>query len=76
MSLNKRELIIRILDKINFKNIQHGVNSFNKVIQGFGDSMDSLTGEMSTDIEKSNKESEDREKKNKENLNKIWGKGD
>ena len=38
--------------------------------------MDTITREMSTDIEKSNRESEAREKKNKENLDKIWGKRD
>ena len=76
MSINKRQLIIRILDKIYFKNIHQRVDSFNKVIQEFGDFMDSLTREMSTDIEKSNKESMIREKRNKENLDKIWGKRD
>ncbi len=34
--------------------------------------MDSITKEMSLDIEKSNRESEARERKNKENLDKIW----
>jgi len=38
--------------------------------------MDKMTSELSSDIEKSNKESEDRERKNKENLDKIWGKKD
>ncbi|KAF6247189.1 hypothetical protein C6990_05820 [Nitrosopumilus sp. b3] len=56
------------------KNINQGVDIFNKAVQDFGDSMDSLNKEMSDDIEKSNKESKIREKKNKENLDKIWGK--
>ena len=55
-------------------NINEGIDTFNKTVQDFGNSMDSLTKEMSVDIEKSNKASEVREKQNKENLEKIWGK--
>ncbi len=67
----KLESILKI---INMKNINHGINVFNKAVQDFGDSMDGITRELSSDIEKSNRESEAREKKNKENLDKIWGK--
>jgi hypothetical protein len=56
------------------KNIDSGIETFNKVIQDFGNSMDSLTREISADVEKSNREAEYRERKNKENLDKIWGK--
>ena len=63
-----------ILKKINLKNINQGMDIFNKAVQDFGDSMDSITREMSSDIEKSHIESESRERKNKENLDKIWGK--
>ncbi len=62
-----------ILKIINMKNINQGIITFNKALQDFGDSMNSITKEMSLDIEKSNRESEDREKKNKENLDEIWG---
>ncbi len=58
------------------KNIDSGINSFNKAVQDFGKSMNSLTREMSADVEKSNRDSEVREKKNKENLDKIWGRKD
>ncbi len=75
-SMTKREQIIKILEKINMKNINQGMDIFNNAVQDFGNSMDSLTREMSTDIKKSNRESEAREKKNKENLDKIWGKRD
>ncbi len=61
---------------INMKNINHGIDTFNKLVQDFGKSMDTMTREMSADIEKSNRNSENREKKNKENLDKIWGKRD
>ncbi len=73
-SMTKRGQIIKILEKINIKNINQGMDIFNNAVQDFGKSMDTITREMSTDIEKSNRESEAREKKNKENLDKIWGK--
>ncbi len=65
-----------ILKKINMKNINKGIKIFNKIVQDFGDSMNTITREFSSDIEKSNRESKVREKKNKENLDKIWGKND
>jgi len=74
--MTKRGQIIKILEKINMKNIGHGIDTFNNAVQDFGDSMDSLTKEMSADVEKSNRNSEAMEKKNKENLDKIWGKRD
>jgi len=55
------------------KNIHQGIITFNKAVQDFGDSMDKITGELSSDIEKSNRESNAREKRNQENLDKIWG---
>ncbi|MDF2427974.1 MAG: hypothetical protein OPY07_01845 [Nitrosopumilus sp.] len=67
----KLESILKI---INIKNINHGIDTFNKLVQDFGESMDTMTREMSADIEKSNRDSEARERKNKENLDKIWGK--
>ncbi len=58
------------------KNINYGINTFNKAVQDFGDSMDTMTRELSSDIEKSKKYSVARVQKNKENLEKIWGKRD
>ena len=72
--MTRKELIISVLKKINMKNTNQVVETFNKAVQDFGDSMDSITREMSSDIERSNKELEARAKKNKENLEKIWGK--
>ena len=69
-----KKFIDNIFKKINMKNINKGMDTFNKAVQDFGDSMNTLTKEMSSDIEKSNRESKIREKKNKENLEKIWGK--
>ena len=70
--LNKK--LKTILKIINMKNIHQGIITFNKAVQDFGDSMDSMTREMSSDIKKSNKELESREQRNQENLDKIWGK--
>jgi len=64
----------KIFEIINMKNIEQGISTFNKAVQDFGDSMDKMTQEISSDIKKSNKESEDRTKRNQENLDKIWGK--
>ena len=74
--MTRKESILSILKKINMKNINQRIDSFNKCVQDFGDSMDTITREMSNDIKKSRIESEVREKKNKENLDKIWGKRD
>ena len=73
MKYKKLNSIFKI---INMKNINQGINVFNKAVQDFGDSMDTMTRELSSDIEKSKKESVAREQKNKENLDKIWGKKD
>ncbi|MDF2425090.1 MAG: hypothetical protein OPY08_01470 [Nitrosopumilus sp.] len=72
----KHKKLDSIFKIINMKNINQGINVFNKAVQDFGDSMDTMTRELSSDIEKSDKESASREQKNKENLDKIWGKRD
>ncbi len=74
--MTKREQIIKILEKINMKNINQGIDIFNNAVQDFGKSMDKITRELYIDIENSYIESDDREKKNKENIAKIWGKKD
>ncbi len=75
-----KKFIASSLKKINAKNINSAIvalskciNTFNKAIQDFGDSMDTMTKELSSDIEKSNRASKIREKKDRENLEKIWG---
>ena len=67
--------IVRILEEFLGKISQKdAIDSFNKTVQDFGNSMDIFTKELSLDIEKLNKASKIREEKNKENLDKIWGK--
>lgn len=70
----KSERVIIFLKKINMKDINKGIDTFNMAVQAFGDSMDAMTKELSSDIEKSNRASRDVEKKNRENLERIWGK--
>jgi len=71
---------LSFLKKINFENFNKalekfdkGMSVFNKTVKDFGDSMDIVTKEFSSDIEKSNKRVKEQERKNKENLKKIWG---
>ena len=70
--------ILKVFDLENLdktmKSFDECMGHFNKAIQDFGNSIDKITGELSSDIEKSNRDSEAREKKNQENLDKIWGK--
>ncbi len=55
-----------ILKKINMKNINKGMNAFNKAIQDFGLAMDKLSKEF--DAPK-----KDDSGKNKKNLENVWG---
>ncbi len=52
----RKEKMLQVLNQINFKNFNKGIEGFNKIVQQIGNSMGSLTREMSKDIEKSNKE--------------------
>ena len=71
-----------ILKNINFKNINKGIDTFNKIIQDFGGSMEKLTSEMDQMPQNNVKiwsdvpENEPKSLKSKDqiNLEKIWGK--
>jgi len=75
----KREIISNILDKINLENINRGIETFNKIIQDFGDSMDQLTTELNKTSQNNIKIWSDPPKKSRKksqdeiNLEKIWG---
>ena len=60
------------LDKY-LKKFDKGMSVFNKAVKDFGDSMDGVTKEFSSDIEESNKRRKEYERKDRENLKKIWG---
>jgi len=62
----KRERIIIFLKKINMKNINKGIDTFNKAVQAFGGSVDQLSKEFGSP-------KNDDSSKNKENLEKLWG---
>ena len=78
----KRQKIFSILDTINFKNINKGIETFNKMIQAFGGSMEQLTSELDKTSQNNIKiwsdepEKEPKLQKSKDqmNLEKIWGK--
>ena len=58
------------------KSLDKGMTLFSKIMRDFGESMDTMTKEFSTDVEKSNSNAKSRAIKDKENLDKIWGKQD
>jgi hypothetical protein len=75
------KLISSLLKNITLKNLHKtiksfdkGVGHFNKALSDFGYSMDSITNELGSDIEKSKENHRQRESINKANLDKIWGK--
>ena len=68
--------LLSVLKQINLKNFDKGIGIFNKSMKQFGNAMDSMTKELSTDIKKSNKRAESQAKRGKENMKKIWGKSD
>ena len=72
----KRQKIFSILNTINFKNINRGIEIFNESIQNFGNSMDQLTRELNQTSQNNIKiwSDEENNSKDKENLEKIWGK--
>ena len=63
----RRELVIIFLKKINMKNINKGIDTFNRAVQAFGGSMDQLSNEFGSS-------SKGQSAKDKENLEKLWGK--
>ena len=68
------------LKKINKKNIEGGINTFNKTVQTFGDSMDKLSKELNQSPKNNVKvwsdkpENDSQKSKDQVNLEKIWGK--
>jgi len=74
-----REKLFTLLDNINLKNINKGIDIFNKSVQSFGDSMDKLV----TELDKTSKNnikiwsdspnSKSRKSQDQINLDKIWG---
>ena len=63
----KRERVAIFLKKINMKNINNGIDTFNKAVQAFGGSMDQLSKEFGSSEKVQHS-------KDKENLEKLWGK--
>ena len=55
------------------KMITKSVNALDSGLKKFGDSMDSITKELSSDVEQSKSKSHREERKNQENLQKLFG---
>jgi len=75
----RKQKINYILEKINLKNTNKGINTFNKIIQDFGNSMDKLTTELNKTSKNNIKiwsdvlEDDSQKSKNESSLEKIWG---
>ena len=63
----RRELVIIFLKKINMKNINKGIDTFNRAVQAFGGSMDQLANEFGSSRKCQST-------KDKDNQDKLWGK--
>ena len=66
--------INKIISLITPENMEKSIQVFNKGLQDFSKSMDSVTQDLSKEISKSNEYAVKREAINKANLEKIWGK--
>ena len=77
-----KEQLVEILKNINLKNINKGIDTFNKMIQAFGGSVEKLTTELDKTSQNNikiwsdvpEKESKSDKSKDQINLEKIWGK--
>jgi len=76
----RQEKVAGIMQKINFKNFNKGIATFNKIVQDFGGSMEKLTEELNESQKNNVKlwpdkdEEKSLESKHKDNLDAIWGK--
>ena len=81
ISKRKSFLILKkLFGEINQKNINKGLDTFNKSLQDFGDSMDKLTKELNESPKNNIKiwsdksENDSQNSRDEINLEKIWGK--
>ena len=81
ISKRKSFLILKkLFGEINQKNINEGLDTFNKSVQDFGDSMDKLTKELNESPKNNIKiwsdksENDSQNSRDAINLEKIWGK--
>ncbi len=75
-----RAILSRIMRGFNAENlskadkiITKSINALDSGLKEFGKSMDTITKELSNDIEESNAKSHRESKKNQDNLKKIYG---
>jgi len=67
------EKLSKILALITPENVGKSIDTFNKGVQDFSKSMDSITKEFSGDISKSKKRGRSESKKNQKNIEKLFG---
>ncbi len=75
-----RAILSRITRGFNAENlskadkiITKSINALDSGLKEFGKSCDTITGELSNEVEQSNKNSRLREQRDKENVEKLWG---
>jgi len=77
----KKERLISILKNIHLTNINKGIDTFNKMVQDFGDSMETFTTELDKTpknnvkiwSDEPRKDSKPHKSQDQINLEKIWG---
>ena len=75
-----KAILTRIMRGFNAENLAKtneiftkSINTFDSGLKEFGKSMDSITRELSSDVEQSNTKSQSESKKNQENLKELFG---
>ena len=71
--MDSKKLVRRILEVITLPNITKSLDVFNKSIQEFGSSMDSMMSEMSSEVHSSQEQQKKERVKNQKNIEKIFG---
>lgn len=69
-----KKIISKVLQLITPENVGKSVDTFNKMVQDFGKSMDSVTKELSSEVSSSKEHRERESLKNQKNIEKIFGK--
>lgn len=71
--MNLKKILQSIMKLVTPENMCKLMDSFNKGVQEFGDSMGKLDKEFSNDVKKSNNNKKSESRKNQKNIDKIFG---
>ena len=72
--MTARTILSKILSLITPKNLGYAIDTFSKGVQEFGNAMDSVTKELSSDIAKSDRRARKQGTKDRVNVDKLLGK--